>query len=1169
MKHKLNHLGVWLMLCLSVSGILAPTASLATTVDEKPKTEETTESSLPSMTKSEEIPALSETKESESDVPTSEQSETVASSAQDVEPKKTEKEVIEATNSIDEQEFSIHEDSTNPQPSIKEEVIDTKDNKVSVSGILFAGKEVSEEMNSQTIVTYFALQSQLEGQGQWETEKEWVTKDKDSKNVTEKDYSYESSLEKPDGNYRFRYVMIYHVDTLDTDQTVIKEVHQQGFITPSEIFEIKKKEDIMKSEETLKDQEKETTDVSESKDSSKDEIKNDKPGSSITDKEVSEKPSELKEQDKQEVKEPSVNLPDEQPDFNYSKLNNRFAPFALGVADGDTPITGSNKNNIRMKVVPGDGKLTLVFKWEDLPAAQQKARYIYPRFEIRLNGGLLADRNSTISDLMWFQDLVPSFGGGYEGRTVLASNGTWSYEITGLTNGANYTIEAYSPETYFNGAQWQSDLVPPGGKVAGIEWNATGTPEKPEVKFQNEGINLTASGNGLYASAPYSVTGANENLGSAKMVFSQNVNDAITGNAAPGKTPIKANAGFNYLYWTEENLTPGATYYVRFYLGTDRAGVEAWSNILSITIPSIKFNPGSWVLTSAGNGFYASAPLTWSGCTINQSSGRMIASIHKSWVASGQGEIDIPANFATMGFSYLEATANNLTPGQTYYIRFQASSNEYSGIKAWSDIIEITIPSIKFSGEDFSIRSSGTEFYASAPYTENNCSINLSGAKMYVSKERNDLLAGTGTSIKTAGKGNAGFDFLYGTESGLTPGETYYVRFYAPSNYSGISGWSTIQKIVIPEIKFETEGISLTATEDGFYASAPYKEYNCSIDLTGTKMYASENMSDLVNGTGTIIKTPIKGNFGFDYLHWTENGLSPGKTYYVRFYAPTNYSDIKGWSAILKITLPYYVTEGYYDLTGTHIKDNSVKVTSGSYTSVPQPSFTYNSQPYIYQGWLKESEWDGNSGTPMPALHTGAVDPMNTHGQKVYLIYDIDNSALRLDEHPRSFNFGNKHTPFSYTQAFGLDASKYSSTEPTDGFKVRVRDDRSLHPGWKLTSSLSTMDGNLPLSDQLVGAQIRFAVELKEIQNPGTPGETAGAPGVNAPTFGSAVSGTTANLTADGSTHTFLTAANTKGEGTWDVLIDFSSVQLIVPGGQGITGESYQSTIQWDLEDAP
>lgn len=303
-------------------------------------------------------------------------------------------------------------------------------------------------------------------------------------------------------------------------------------------------------------------------------------------------------------------------------------------------------------------------------------------------------------------------------------------------------------------------------------------------------------------------------------------------------------------------------------------------------------------------------------------------------------------------------------------------------------------------------------------------------------------------------------------------------------------------------------------------------------------------------------------------------GLTPNTKYYVRAQILVTFDNnvshiVTGVETDFKTN--YTVKEQYYDLSGNHIKTKENEVLGNSqFTPTPPNSFTHSGQAYIYKGWLKESEWDGNSATPMPALRTGAVDPLTTHDEEVYLIYDLDSNSLRLDEYPNKFDFGNQHRPESYNQIFNLDDSKYASTESTDGFKLRVRDDRATHPGWKLTSTFSQLVGVNNTSDQLVGAKISFGVELKEIQNPGTPGETAITPTpAIAPSFGAPVSSSTATLTADGTALTFLSASNTKGEGVWDVLIDFDSVKLFVPAGQGNTGEEYQGTIQWDLEDTP
>ncbi|MGG5333466.1 WxL domain-containing protein [Enterococcus sp. AZ163] len=809
-------------------------------------------------------------------------------------------------------------------------------------------------------------------------------------------------------------------------------------------------------------------------------------------------------------------IPEISPDNSVKSI---YSDMGITPFGAETVETSSNGQTWKVRNVVGAGnKITFDFFWDSDP----------------MSGYIVTSVTNLFVYMKASDGSYPSVGtplpkpaGGY-GKL------NWtSVEIPGLTPGQRYEFQLHVTFYAENYGIW-GEGVYPFQKIFDITVPAPPPPPKApsisNLKATHRGenyalIDSTFSVEGGFLSADISV-----------------YSDAACTSEVGNKTPIALSVTQTQML--VENLTPHAVYYAKLSV-KDVIGNET-TQVIRFTTSQIAAYP-TYTTADLHHRFYVD---DYSGATSIQffhrkvGTSSYIPTTSTATAEHGDGNL---SRYITVG----NLTGLSADTEYEWYSRVELSNGTIIETKVnkfrtlFAPKPSITNFTAEYRGENhasFSANFNGNGIVESSPislFSDSACTIKI-GDVTYTNL--------TGTSCN-------------GFIQGLTQNSVYYAKLLVRNTDGGESTavfrFTTSQIGAYPAYttadlhhRFYVDDYSFATSVQFFYRK------------TGTSSYTTLTSSaNPEHGDGNLSRYLSIGNLV---------GLSANTEY--EWYSRVELSNGNVIETTPnKFRTNFQVLQEYFDLTGTSIKNEAIHVTGGSsYTPTPSSSFTHSSQAYIYKGWLKESEWDGNSATPMPALRTGTVDSLRTHGEKVYLIYDLDSNSLRLDEYPNKFDFGNQHRPESYNQIFNLDASKYASTEPTDGFKLRVRDDRATHPGWKLTSTFSQLVGVNNTSDQLVGAKISFGVELKEIQNPGTPGETAITPTpAIAPSFGAPVSGSTATLSADGTALPFLSASNTKGEGVWDVLIDFDSVKIFVPAGQGNTGEEYQGTIQWDLEDTP
>ncbi|MGM0213542.1 WxL domain-containing protein [Enterococcus sp. AZ109] len=152
-----------------------------------------------------------------------------------------------------------------------------------------------------------------------------------------------------------------------------------------------------------------------------------------------------------------------------------------------------------------------------------------------------------------------------------------------------------------------------------------------------------------------------------------------------------------------------------------------------------------------------------------------------------------------------------------------------------------------------------------------------------------------------------------------------------------------------------------------------------------------------------------------------------------------------------------------------------------------------------------------------------------------------ENTDLRLDYVPSVFDFGTGIVQWT---------DRTYSAQGTDDQWVQISDNRSNESGWDLKVSATPFESS---GDQLLGANL--ILPQGEAYNRNSSG-TVDPTGL--------VAQGAMPLTADPTTLLTGAGVNSKDESTY--VWKKNQVQLRVPRGQGLVGETYQSTITWVVE---
>ena len=215
--------------------------------------------------------------------------------------------------------------------------------------------------------------------------------------------------------------------------------------------------------------------------------------------------------------------------------------------------------------------------------------------------------------------------------------------------------------------------------------------------------------------------------------------------------------------------------------------------------------------------------------------------------------------------------------------------------------------------------------------------------------------------------------------------------------------------------------------------------------------------------------------------------------------------------------------------------------------------------------WLKATgrlDWvDPNARTNQADGSVQIKDDEQTHTPKT----QEDMALLSV---PESFRFGLwdvKNT----TQTFSLHSSNYlTNTEVVSkGFYTRLRDDRAVNSGWKLSAQLSDFkDSTSEVMPNSAGTSLRLQdMSIESVVDRDTPAEAIDPTPIGVPSTVLADETLVAGQTAK----PLVTAGTGEGTETWQLRIPFDKVFLNLPANAGKKDTHYSATLTWSLDDTP
>ncbi|MGM0340199.1 WxL domain-containing protein [Enterococcus sp. AZ007] len=217
--------------------------------------------------------------------------------------------------------------------------------------------------------------------------------------------------------------------------------------------------------------------------------------------------------------------------------------------------------------------------------------------------------------------------------------------------------------------------------------------------------------------------------------------------------------------------------------------------------------------------------------------------------------------------------------------------------------------------------------------------------------------------------------------------------------------------------------------------------------------------------------------------------------------------------------------------------------------------------------WLKATgqlDWIDQNPDPKTNQTDGSVqikDDEQTYTPKT----QEDMALLSV---PESFRFGFwdvKNT----AQTVSLHSSNYlTNTEVvSEGFYTRLRDDRAVNNGWKLSAQLSDFkDSTSEVMPNSAGTSLRMQdMSIESIVDRDTPAEAIDP----TPTGVPSTVLTDETLVAGQTAKPLVTAGTGEGAETWQLRIPFDKVSLQLPANAGKKNTYYSATLTWSLDDTP
>lgn len=189
--------------------------------------------------------------------------------------------------------------------------------------------------------------------------------------------------------------------------------------------------------------------------------------------------------------------------------------------------------------------------------------------------------------------------------------------------------------------------------------------------------------------------------------------------------------------------------------------------------------------------------------------------------------------------------------------------------------------------------------------------------------------------------------------------------------------------------------------------------------------------------------------------------------------------------------------------------------------------------------------------------------------EQTYTPKDSDDMALQSV--PIYFNHGTN--PIVNTaQTHHLHSMNYQSNTNvvTDGFYTRIKDDRSVSTGWKLTAKLSDFkDSSNSLMPNGTGTSLKLGnMSIERVTDRDTPQETID-PSPTGADVPSSVQTTETLVAGQQTAKTLVSAQPNEGQDTWQLRMPFDKISLNLPANAGKKGTVYKANLTWSLDDTP
>ena len=182
-----------------------------------------------------------------------------------------------------------------------------------------------------------------------------------------------------------------------------------------------------------------------------------------------------------------------------------------------------------------------------------------------------------------------------------------------------------------------------------------------------------------------------------------------------------------------------------------------------------------------------------------------------------------------------------------------------------------------------------------------------------------------------------------------------------------------------------------------------------------------------------------------------------------------------------------------------------------------------------------------------------------------------DTDDMSIQSVPVYFNHGTNPI-MSTAQTYHLHSMNYQSNTKvvTDGFYTRIKDDRAISTGWKLTAKLSDFrdSSNTPMPNG-TGTSLKLEnMSIERVTDRDTPQETIdpSPTGVDVP---SSVQSTETIVAGQSTAKTLVKAQPNQGQDTWQLRMPFDKISLNVPANAGKKGTVYKAKLTWSLDDTP